>query len=117
MAVIDEIQMIRDPARGWAWTRALLGLNAKEVHVCGEASAIGLINELAIAAGEEVEVRCWGIKELIMYTLCFDALEDTTLWEMLYWGIWKQIMSMLYYNLIPVKIIYCGGCFAIYERI
>jgi len=23
--VIDEIQMIRDPARGWAWTRALLG--------------------------------------------------------------------------------------------
>lgn len=25
VAVIDEIQMIRDPARGWAWTRALLG--------------------------------------------------------------------------------------------
>lgn len=23
--MIDEIQMIRDPARGWAWTRALLG--------------------------------------------------------------------------------------------
>lgn len=57
VAVIDEIQMIRDPNRGWAWTRALLGLNAKEVHVCGEASAIGLINDLAIAAGEEVEVR------------------------------------------------------------
>lgn len=26
VAVIDEIQMIRDPSRGWAWTRALLGL-------------------------------------------------------------------------------------------
>ena len=26
VAVIDEIQMIRDPQRGWAWTRALLGL-------------------------------------------------------------------------------------------
>ena len=25
VAVIDEIQMIKDPARGWAWTRALLG--------------------------------------------------------------------------------------------
>ncbi|XP_050723777.1 ATP-dependent RNA helicase SUV3 homolog, mitochondrial-like [Eriocheir sinensis] len=57
VAVIDEIQMVRDPTRGWAWTRALLGLNAKEIHVCGEASAIGLVNELAIAAGEEVEVR------------------------------------------------------------
>jgi len=26
VAVIDEIQMIRDAQRGWAWTRALLGL-------------------------------------------------------------------------------------------
>lgn len=60
MAVIDEIQMVRDPNRGWAWTRALLGLNAKEIHVCGEASAIELVNDLAIAAGEEVEVRHWG---------------------------------------------------------
>lgn len=56
--------MIRDPTRGWAWTRALLGLNAKEVHICGEASAIGLVNELAIAAGEEVEVRLWNISNL-----------------------------------------------------
>uniref|UniRef100_A0A669BDB5 ATP-dependent RNA helicase SUPV3L1, mitochondrial n=1 Tax=Oreochromis niloticus TaxID=8128 RepID=A0A669BDB5_ORENI len=30
VAVIDEIQMIRDPSRGWAWTRALLGL--ADVH-------------------------------------------------------------------------------------
>ncbi|EPY15892.1 hypothetical protein STCU_11692 [Strigomonas culicis] len=26
VAVIDEVQMIADPERGWAWTRALLGL-------------------------------------------------------------------------------------------
>ncbi|KAG0711024.1 ATP-dependent RNA helicase SUV3, mitochondrial [Chionoecetes opilio] len=57
VAVIDEIQMVRDPTRGWAWTRALLGLNAKEIHVCGEASTIGLVHEVAMAAGEEVEVR------------------------------------------------------------
>lgn len=63
VAVIDEIQMVRDPTRGWAWTRALLGLNAKEIHVCGEASAIGLVNELAIAAGEEVEVRSQGFRK------------------------------------------------------
>ena len=25
VAVIDEIQMLRDPSRGWAWTRAFLG--------------------------------------------------------------------------------------------
>ncbi len=27
VAVIDEIQMIRDPERGGAWTRALLGMS------------------------------------------------------------------------------------------
>uniref|UniRef100_A0A8C4WXF2 ATP-dependent RNA helicase SUPV3L1, mitochondrial n=1 Tax=Eptatretus burgeri TaxID=7764 RepID=A0A8C4WXF2_EPTBU len=56
VAVIDEIQMIRDWARGWAWTRALLGVCAEEVHVCGEAAAINLVTELMITTGEEVEV-------------------------------------------------------------
>ncbi|KAK1333738.1 LOW QUALITY PROTEIN: hypothetical protein QTO34_006125 [Cnephaeus nilssonii] len=57
VAVIDEIQMIKDPARGWAWTRALLGLCAEEVHLCGEAAAIDLVTELLYTTGEEVEVR------------------------------------------------------------
>lgn len=26
VAVIDEIQMLKDQKRGWAWTRALLGI-------------------------------------------------------------------------------------------
>ncbi|XP_066962711.1 ATP-dependent RNA helicase SUV3 homolog, mitochondrial [Macrobrachium rosenbergii] len=57
VAVIDEIQMVRDPQRGWAWTRAFLGLCAREVHICGEECAIDIVRELALAAGEEVEVR------------------------------------------------------------
>ena len=35
-AVIDEIQLIEDPERGYAWTNALLGLQAKEIHICGD---------------------------------------------------------------------------------
>jgi ATP-dependent RNA helicase SUPV3L1/SUV3 len=31
VAVVDEIQMIADPMRGWAWTHALLG--NESVHV------------------------------------------------------------------------------------
>jgi hypothetical protein len=39
VAVIDEIQMMRDPQRGWAWTRALLGrfqviLSSLYISVC-----------------------------------------------------------------------------------
>ena len=38
VAVIDEIQMIGDEDRGWAWTRAFLGCQADEVHLCGDQS-------------------------------------------------------------------------------
>ncbi|KAK2920307.1 ATP-dependent RNA helicase SUPV3L1, mitochondrial isoform X2 [Channa argus] len=59
VAVIDEIQMIRDLSRGWAWTRALLGLCAEEIHVCGEPAALDLIRELMYTTGEEVEVHTY----------------------------------------------------------
>ena len=34
-AVLDESQLIGDVYRGWAWTQALLGLQVKEIHLCG----------------------------------------------------------------------------------
>lgn len=57
VAIIDEIQMLRDENRGWAWTRALLGVAAKEVHLCGEASAIDIVRSLLDETGEHVEVH------------------------------------------------------------
>ena len=56
VAVIDEIQMLGDVNRGWAFTRALLGVPAEEVHLCGDASAAALVHRLAQDAGETVEV-------------------------------------------------------------
>ncbi|KAF9442553.1 hypothetical protein P691DRAFT_779350 [Macrolepiota fuliginosa MF-IS2] len=57
VGVIDEIQMIGDPQRGFAWTTAVLGLCAKEVHLCGEESAIPIIKELLKETGDTLEVR------------------------------------------------------------
>ncbi|BET03407.1 ATP-dependent RNA helicase SUV3 [Nesidiocoris tenuis] len=59
VAVIDEIQLLRDPGRGWAWTRAFLGVMAEELHVCGEAAAIDLISALALTCNEDVEVHTY----------------------------------------------------------
>jgi ATP-dependent RNA helicase SUPV3L1/SUV3 len=56
VAVIDEIQMIQDPDRGFAWTRALLGIPAKEVHLCGDATALEWLKELTAMTGEELHV-------------------------------------------------------------
>ena len=49
--------MLGDEQRGFAWTRALLGLPANEVHVCGDASAVGLVRALAADCGDEFELR------------------------------------------------------------
>ncbi|KAI8973805.1 P-loop containing nucleoside triphosphate hydrolase protein [Mycotypha africana] len=57
VAVIDEIQLIADPQRGWAWTQALLGLKAKEIHLCGEPSVVPLIKKICKSLEEEVEVN------------------------------------------------------------
>jgi ATP-dependent RNA helicase SUPV3L1/SUV3 len=46
VGVIDEIQMIEDPQRGWAWTRAVLGLPAREVHLCGETRSLEAIKKI-----------------------------------------------------------------------
>ncbi|CAB3258156.1 unnamed protein product [Arctia plantaginis] len=59
VAIIDEIQMIGDRGRGWAWTRAILGLQAEELHLCGEAGSIELIEEICNTTGEELEVRTY----------------------------------------------------------
>lgn len=57
VAVIDEIQMIGDVQRGFAWTNAVLGVPAKEVHLCGEKSVVGLIKKMAKACGDVVHVH------------------------------------------------------------
>ncbi len=56
VAVIDEAQMIADPDRGHSWTRAILGVQAKEIHICMS------------PAGEKV------VKHLI--GLCHDTYEE-----------------------------------------
>lgn len=57
VAVIDEIQMIGDRERGWAWTQALLGVKAAEVHLCGEERTLDIVRELCASMGEKLEVH------------------------------------------------------------
>ncbi|CAO1615860.1 unnamed protein product [Parajaminaea phylloscopi] len=57
VAVIDEIQMIADPQRGSAWTSAVLGMAAKELHLCGEDVVIPLIEKLAKECGDELTIH------------------------------------------------------------
>ena len=59
IAVVDEIQMIGHKERGWAWTQALLGLKAREVHLCGEERTVPLIRELVASMGDKLEIHTY----------------------------------------------------------
>ncbi|KAI8593057.1 P-loop containing nucleoside triphosphate hydrolase protein [Geranomyces variabilis] len=57
VAVLDEIQMIGDEQRGWAWAQGVLGIQADEIHLCGEPTIIPLIMEMAKDTGDTVEIN------------------------------------------------------------
>ena len=48
---VDEIQMLGDPLRGAAWTRALLGLPAQQLHLCGNPAALPLLQRIVQETG------------------------------------------------------------------
>ncbi|KAF7819702.1 DExH-box ATP-dependent RNA helicase DExH18, mitochondrial [Senna tora] len=54
VAVIDEIQMMADPYRGYAWTRSLLGLLADEIHLCGDPSVLNIVRRICQETGDEL---------------------------------------------------------------
>lgn len=54
VAVIDEIQMMADPNRGYAWTRALLGLKADEIHLCGDPSVLNSVRKMCSDTGDKL---------------------------------------------------------------
>lgn len=56
VAVIDEAQMLADIQRGAAWTRAILGVRAREVHICCALHATELVKTLITDCGDTYEV-------------------------------------------------------------
>ena len=57
VAVIDECQMIADRQRGYAWTRAILGVLAPEIHLCAAPEAERLLIRLIESCGDDYEVE------------------------------------------------------------
>lgn len=57
VAVIDEVQMISDPDRGSGWVNAILGIAADEIHLCGEETAVPVVQALLQYTGDELVVR------------------------------------------------------------
>lgn len=91
--VIDEIQMIEDTERGFAWTRALIGLRCKEIHVCGGMEAKGIVKKIAQSCGDHFEVQEYerfseltvASKSLASYPDQANAYKLVSLWKAMDW--------------------------------
>lgn len=57
VCVIDECQMIADRERGFAWTRAILGCQAEELHLCTAHEGLQILLRLIESCGDTVEVH------------------------------------------------------------
>ena len=57
VAVIDEAQLLGDESRGWAWTDALLGLRAKEIHLCGSPTMLPIVRALCKLTNDTISVN------------------------------------------------------------
>lgn len=57
VCVIDEIQMIADPSRGWAWTRALIGTPARKIVLTGAPEAIPVVERICELTGEKLVIH------------------------------------------------------------
>lgn len=57
IVVIDEIQMINDSQRGNAWTRALLGLKCREIHICGALNSKDILKTIIEDCGDAYEIK------------------------------------------------------------
>ncbi|WP_373071743.1 SUV3 C-terminal domain-containing protein [Sulfurimonas sp.] len=56
VCVIDEVQMIGDRDRGWAWANAIIGAPASEIIMTGSPNAKDAVIALAEYLGEELEI-------------------------------------------------------------
>ncbi|KAK7832465.1 dexh-box atp-dependent rna helicase dexh18 [Quercus suber] len=64
VAVIDEIQVMADPCRGYAWTRALLGLKADEIHLCGDPSVLSVVRKICAETGDQLHEQHYDRREI-----------------------------------------------------
>ncbi len=56
IAVIDECQMISDPERGAAWSRAILGVKAKEIYLLSSDNVTELLTEIIDTCGDTYDI-------------------------------------------------------------
>jgi ATP-dependent RNA helicase SUPV3L1/SUV3 len=81
--LVDEVQMILDENRGWAWTQALVGMRSKNILMTGSEECIPTLTKLIVDyLGEELEIvrleRMVGFEVMKSHTPNLSLVEPST---------------------------------------
>ncbi len=57
VCVIDEVQMLSDEDRGWAWVNAIVGSPAKKIIMTGSVNALDSIKKIASYLNEPLHIK------------------------------------------------------------
>ncbi len=81
VAVIDEVQMLDDDDRGWAWVNAIIGCPAKTIIMTGSVNALDAVKKIASYLEEDLEVIKFKRKnplKVLQKHISLDNLEPAT---------------------------------------
>lgn len=67
IVVIDEAQLMADTDRGHSWTKAVLGVKAKEIHVCASPAAEEVLKHLIELTGDTWEEHLYERKTALVF--------------------------------------------------
>lgn len=68
VAIIDEVQMLKDKDRSAAWLQAIVGVNAKKVILVGSPDIEDQINDIADYLGEKLTIQGFERKTKISFS-------------------------------------------------
>jgi len=93
--------MIGDPIRSFSWTNALLGLQAKEIYLCGDDTAIDLVKKLVEKTGDEFESRHFNRLSPLSIVPVIKKLENV-----------REGSGLFFFpfSLLPFLIFFCPFC-------
>lgn len=94
VVVIDECQLVSDTDRGWAWTQAILGMQAPEIHLCTATNAVDLLCKIIEDCGDTYEVIIHErVTPLIVEDTPFNDLKEVQPGDALILFSKKQVLS------------------------
>ncbi|MFN8529600.1 MAG: helicase-related protein [Anaerolineae bacterium] len=114
VVIIDEAQMLADPDRGWAWTRAIMEAEAPEIRVICPPTGQKLIEQMAKSAAIPYEVieherlapiqvakKHWSLRDLPPRTILVAFSRQSVLHLKTELERMKRTVSVIYGNLPP----------------